>query len=90
MDSFIAAFLAYRFELFFSAVKQTKRLCISVMALHQEGPLRERARTMWKMIEETPPRFSVYDMWEMNAGMFVTVFSLVTGLIVTLIQFELL
>ncbi|KOB66549.1 Gustatory receptor 46 [Operophtera brumata] len=85
---FIATILAYRFELFFWEVKQTKLLCISVMALHQEGPLREKARKMWKMIEETPPRFSVYDMWEMNAGIFVKMFSLVTGLIVTLIQFQ--
>ncbi|KOB67830.1 Gustatory receptor 45 [Operophtera brumata] len=90
MDSFIAAFLAYRFQVFFYEVKRTKTLCIGVMAFQQDGPLRDKARTMLKMVEETPPTFSVYDMWEMNAGMFLTICSLVTGLIVTLIQFQFL
>lgn len=37
IDIFIAIFLGYRYEMMYSEVKETKRLSIGVMAIHQTG-----------------------------------------------------
>ncbi|KAG6450772.1 hypothetical protein O3G_MSEX006749 [Manduca sexta] len=86
----VALVLSVRYELFFREVKRTKRLSISMLRQYQEGPLREKAKRMLKMIEESPPSFSVYDMWYMDASIFLKMINLVTSLIVTLLQFAFL
>nr|ARO70284.1 antennal gustatory receptor 12 [Dendrolimus punctatus] len=89
-DLLIALLLSLRCESFYREIKETKRLCIGVMALYQEGPLREKARKMLSLIEEEPPRFNVYDMWQVDASIFVKLISLITSLVVTLLQFAFL
>ncbi|XP_030025457.2 uncharacterized protein LOC115443980 [Manduca sexta] len=86
----VALVLSVRYELFYREVKRTKRLSISMLRQYQEGPLREKAKRMLKMIEESPPSFSVYDMWYMDASIFLKMINLVTTLIVTLLQFAFL
>ncbi|XP_041973370.1 uncharacterized protein LOC121729048 [Aricia agestis] len=69
----------------FTGLYRFQVLCISVA-----GPLRKKATTMLKTIEETPPHFSVYDMWNMDGSTLLNILSIITTLIVTLLQFSLL
>ncbi|KAJ0179445.1 hypothetical protein K1T71_005157 [Dendrolimus kikuchii] len=89
-DLLIALLLSIRCESFYREIKETKRLCIGVMALYQDGPLREKARKMLSLIEEDPPSFNVYDMWQVDASIFVNILSLITNLVLTLLQFAFL
>lgn len=54
------------------------------------GPLREKAKRMFKLIDETPPVFSVYDMWRMDAQFLISMFQIVTSAYVILLQFAFL
>lgn len=51
------------------------------------GPAREKAKKMYKAIQENAPRFSVYDMWYMEASIVPRILGLMTNLLVTLLQF---
>ncbi|XP_004927812.3 uncharacterized protein LOC100174820 [Bombyx mori] len=84
---FTALYVSGRCELFFREIRETKRLAVAVLLQYQEGPLREKATRMLKIIEESTPQFSVYDMWNMDGYIFIKICSLVTNLIVTLLQF---
>ncbi|XP_035431844.2 uncharacterized protein LOC118263781 [Spodoptera frugiperda] len=90
IDLVMALLLGIRCELFIREVKETKRLVIAVMSRHYDGRLREKSNRMLKLIEETPPHFSVYDMWQLDANVLLQMFMLVTGLIVTQMQFAFL
>ncbi|CAG4941192.1 unnamed protein product [Colias eurytheme] len=79
-----------RCEFFFREVQQTKRLCITILSQNFEGPLRTKAKTMLKMIENQPPRFSVYNMWDMNASAMLKMLNIITTLAVALLQFAFL
>ncbi|XP_075972492.1 uncharacterized protein LOC142974211 [Anticarsia gemmatalis] len=87
IDIVVALILVVRCELFLREVKGTKRLAIKVMSLHFEGRLRDKSKRMLKLIEETPPRLSVYEMWELDANVLLQMFMLVTSLILTQLQF---
>ncbi|NP_001124346.1 gustatory receptor 45 [Bombyx mori] len=87
MGFFTALYVSGRCELFFREIRETKRLSVAVLLQYQEGPLREKATRMLKIIEESTPQFSIYDMWQMDGYTFVKICSLVTNLIVTLLQF---
>ncbi|XP_049865519.1 uncharacterized protein LOC126366454 [Pectinophora gossypiella] len=82
--------LIIRIEYFNREIKETKRLSVIVMSLYFEGPLRAKAKRMCRMIEESPPIFSVYDMWHVNAVFLVRFFNVVSTLVVTLLQFAIL
>ncbi|XP_026738845.1 uncharacterized protein LOC113501790, partial [Trichoplusia ni] len=90
IDLMIALMLGIRCEVLIREVKETKRLAIRVMSMHFEGRIREKSKRMLKLIEETPLRFSVYDMWQLDANILLQMFMLVTGLVVTQLQFTLL
>ncbi|XP_045492434.1 uncharacterized protein LOC123691892 [Colias croceus] len=79
-----------RCEFFFREVQQTKRLCITILSQNFEGPLRTKAKTMLKMIENQPPQFSVYNMWDMNASAMLKMLNIITTLAVALLQFAFL
>lgn len=42
---------------------------------------------MLKAIEKTPPRFSVFEMWDMDASLAMNILTLVTNLCLTTLQF---
>nr|XP_049696938.1 uncharacterized protein LOC110371773 isoform X1 [Helicoverpa armigera] len=90
IDLVMAILLGVRCEVFIREVKETKRLVITVMSRHYDGRLREKSKRMLKLVEETPPHFSVYDMWQLDANVLLQMFMLVTGLIVTQMQFAFL
>ncbi|CAK1578541.1 unnamed protein product [Parnassius mnemosyne] len=90
IDILLSMFLCIRCQLFLNEVKTTKKLSTSVMALHITGPLREKAKRMWKIIDKTPPKFSVYDMWHMDAFLLLKIVHLLSTLIITMLQFTLL
>uniref|UniRef100_A0A2A4JIK6 Gustatory receptor n=1 Tax=Heliothis virescens TaxID=7102 RepID=A0A2A4JIK6_HELVI len=90
IDLVMAIVLGVRCEVFIREVKETKRLVINVMSMHYDGRLRDKSKRMLKLIEETPPHFSVYDMWQLDANILLQMFMLVTGLIVTQMQFAFL
>ncbi|XP_052758280.1 uncharacterized protein LOC113523554 [Galleria mellonella] len=77
-------------EIVFREIKKLKLLTISLMSVYDQGPLRDKAKRMFKIIENTTPRFYVYDMWEMDAGFLLSFANVITGLIVTLLQFAFL
>ncbi|XP_059045689.1 uncharacterized protein LOC131841390 [Achroia grisella] len=83
-------FLCLRCELFCNELKLTKQLSISIMAYCSQGSIRNKAKKIYKILEEIPPTFSVYDMWEMNARLLVKFGTLFTGMFVILIQFAIL
>ncbi|XP_059061874.1 uncharacterized protein LOC131854750 [Achroia grisella] len=83
-------FLCLRCELFCNELKLTKQLSISIMSYCIQGSIRNKAKKIYKILEETPPTFSVYDMWEMNARLLVKFGTLFTGMFVILIQFAIL
>ncbi|CAK1578539.1 unnamed protein product [Parnassius mnemosyne] len=90
IDIFLSMLLCIRCQLFLNEVKTTKKLSTSVMALHISGPLREKAKRMWEIIEKTPPKFSVYGMWDMDASLLLKIIHLLSTLIITVLQFTLL
>ncbi|XP_049696939.2 uncharacterized protein LOC110371773 isoform X2 [Helicoverpa armigera] len=90
IDLVMASLLGVRCEVFIREVKETKRLVITVMSRHYDGRLREKSKRMLKLVEETPPHLSVYDMWQLDANVLLQMFMLVTGLIVTQMQFAFL
>ncbi|XP_013174917.1 PREDICTED: uncharacterized protein LOC106123232 [Papilio xuthus] len=61
-----------------------------IMCVHYTGPLRDKAKKMLKLIEEAPPKFSVYDMWQMDVFFMLKVFNILTTYIITTLQFALL
>ncbi|XP_073967437.1 uncharacterized protein [Choristoneura fumiferana] len=50
------------------------------------GPLRKKAKNMFKLIEMSPPCFSVYGMWTMDVYLLLHIFNIITTLIVTILQ----
>ncbi|CAG5056083.1 unnamed protein product [Parnassius apollo] len=89
IDILLSIFLCLRCQLFLNEVKTTKKLSTNVMALNLTGPLREKAKRMRKMIEEMPPKFSVYDMWHMDAFLLLKIIHLLSNFIITMLQFTL-
>ncbi|XP_052738048.1 uncharacterized protein LOC112050316 [Bicyclus anynana] len=89
LDLLIVIALSVRCEAFSGEIKKTKYLCTTILSLYYGGPLRQKAIKMLKMIIERPPRFSVYDMWHMDAATMLSMINLVTTLMVTLLQFAL-
>ncbi|XP_014361794.2 uncharacterized protein LOC106713498 [Papilio machaon] len=90
LDIFICTFLCVRNQLFFKEVDTMKRLCTKIMCVHYIGPLRDKAKKMVKLVEEAPPKFSVYDMWEMDVFFMLKVFNILTTYMITTLQFALL
>ncbi|XP_059045690.1 uncharacterized protein LOC131841391 [Achroia grisella] len=90
VDSSTLILVCVHCEIFFREIKKLKLLTITLMAAFNQGPLRNKAKRMFTMIEETTPRFYVYDMWEMDAGFLLSFTNVITGLIVTLLQFAFL
>ncbi|XP_072941888.1 uncharacterized protein [Epargyreus clarus] len=74
-------------DIFLKETIRTKRLCTSVMALNYEGSLWKKAKKIRNMIEKSPPRFSVYDMWIINALSILNLIYATTSFIITLLQF---
>ncbi|XP_063374996.1 uncharacterized protein LOC134662654 [Cydia amplana] len=77
-------------EAFMREVRKTKHLSILMMCRYADGPLRTTAKNMLKLIEETPPDFSVYGMWSMDAQLIIDIFNLITNFILTILQFTFL
>nr|WCC57754.1 gustatory receptor 41 [Papilio dardanus] len=90
LDIFICTFMCVRNQLLFKEVDTIKRLCTKIMCVHYTGPLRDKAKKMLKLIEEAPPKFSVYDMWQMDVFFLLKVFNILTTYIITTLQFALL
>ncbi|OWR49856.1 gustatory receptor 46 [Danaus plexippus plexippus] len=68
VDLFMIIVICIRCEAFSSEIKDIKRLCTTILSLHYEGPLRDKARKMIKLIDEKPHHISIYDMWNMDAS----------------------
>ncbi|XP_061378882.1 uncharacterized protein LOC116766386 [Danaus plexippus] len=90
VDLFMIIVICIRCEAFSSEIKDIKRLCTTILSLHYEGPLRDKARKMIKLIDEKPHHISIYDMWNMDASTMLNMINVVTTLLVTLLQFALL
>nr|WCC57803.1 gustatory receptor 41 [Papilio glaucus] len=90
LDIVLCLFLCVRCQLLFKEVDTTKRLCTKIMCVHYTGPLRDKAKKMLKVIEEAPPKFSVYDIWQMDVLFMVKVFNILTTYMITSLQFALL
>ncbi|XP_073960523.1 uncharacterized protein [Choristoneura fumiferana] len=71
--------LCIRNESFYREINQTKRLSVCVMARCFDGPLRTKAKNTLNLIEGTPPRFSVYGMYDLNARLLFKIFYTVTS-----------
>ncbi|XP_026326826.1 uncharacterized protein LOC113235361 [Hyposmocoma kahamanoa] len=80
-------FLCVRLQVLYMDIKETKRLCVCVMSIYFDGPIREKAKKMYKFIQENASRFSVYDMWYVDASIILRILGLMTSLLVTLLQF---
>ncbi|XP_059045687.1 uncharacterized protein LOC131841388 [Achroia grisella] len=80
-------YLCLQCEFFFREIKVVKSLSITLMSIHQNGPMREKAKKMYKILEETPPRLIIYDMWHMDAKLSLKIIYLFSGLFVTILQF---
>ncbi|XP_059061876.1 uncharacterized protein LOC131854751 [Achroia grisella] len=90
VHTIITFFLCFRCELFCKEIKLTKRLSISIMSNYMYGPIREKAKKIYKILEDTPPKLLIYDMWEMNARLLIKFGNIVTRMFVTLLQFTFL
>ncbi|XP_047990024.1 uncharacterized protein LOC125229250 [Leguminivora glycinivorella] len=77
-------------ESFMREVRKTKHISVLMKCRYADGPIRRTAKNMLKLIEETPPDFSVYGMWSMDAQLIIDVFNLITNFILTIIQFTFL
>ncbi|XP_060800736.1 uncharacterized protein LOC132901856 [Amyelois transitella] len=86
-DTFGLLLLCLRCEALERDVKEVKLISIKVMSVYHTGTLRDKAKKIYRAVEDTFPRFSVYDMWELDARLFIRVCNVVTGFFVTLLQF---
>ncbi|XP_045521186.1 uncharacterized protein LOC123712226 [Pieris brassicae] len=89
-NTLLAIFLCIRCEVFYRETKKTKRLCITMMSRYCDGPLREKAKRILKIIEQRPIKFNVYNMWSMNAFTVIRILNIVTTMMVVLLQFTFL
>ncbi|OWR49855.1 gustatory receptor 46 [Danaus plexippus plexippus] len=90
IDLMMIVVFCVRCEAFRIEIQDIKRLSTTLLSIYQEGPIREKARKMLKLINEKPPHISVYDMWNMDASTMLNMINVVTTLLVTLLQFALL
>ncbi|KAL0870172.1 hypothetical protein ABMA27_006318 [Loxostege sticticalis] len=86
----LAIAICVRGEMFLRAVRETKRLCISVVSIYTDGPLRGKAGRILKILEASPPRFSVYDSWDVEGRALLKLFGVITTIIFTELQFLIL
>ncbi|KAL0870170.1 hypothetical protein ABMA27_006316 [Loxostege sticticalis] len=86
----LAVALCVRGEMFLQAVRETKRLCISVVSIHTDSPIRGKAGRILKILEASPPRFSVYDSWNVEGRALLQLFGVLTIIIFTELQFIIL
>ncbi|XP_061706735.1 uncharacterized protein LOC133517435 [Cydia pomonella] len=82
--------LCIQSELFVREGDKTKKLTISVLSRHIDGPFRTKAKKMLKLIEESPPCFSVYEMWRVDAKLLLNLFNIISTILVILLQFAFL
>ncbi|XP_064292536.1 uncharacterized protein LOC128676524 [Plodia interpunctella] len=83
-------FFCFHAEVFQREVTRVKQSSINIMSVYPNGPLRKKAQKIFKLIENSPPRFSVYGMWQISAHTFIQLCTLMTWLLVTLLQFTFL
>ncbi|XP_031763336.2 uncharacterized protein LOC116412714 [Galleria mellonella] len=85
LDLTTSIFVCFRSEQFLRNVKETKLLCITLLGTYSyDGRLREKTKRMLKLLEDNPPRFSVYDMYCLDAGILIKIFGLSTTVFVTM------
>ncbi|XP_053612639.1 uncharacterized protein LOC128676523 [Plodia interpunctella] len=90
LELFGLIYLCYHAELFHLEVSRVKVSSIELMSVYQSGPLRDKAKSIFELIENIPPIFSVYGMFEIRAYTFISLLSVITWLLVTVLQFEFL
>ncbi|XP_060803752.1 uncharacterized protein LOC132902500 [Amyelois transitella] len=83
-------FFCYHSEVFQRQLTRIKRSSIGIMSVYQSGPLRDKAKKIYELIEYSPPCFSVFDIWQVRADTFIGLCRLITTLLVTILQFEFL
>ncbi|XP_060800735.1 uncharacterized protein LOC132901855 [Amyelois transitella] len=74
------------YEAFERDIREVKLVSIKAMSICHTGPLRDKAKIIYRTVEDTFPHFSVYDMWELDARLFIRVCNVVTGFFVTFLQ----
>ncbi|XP_053612641.1 uncharacterized protein LOC128676525 [Plodia interpunctella] len=77
-------------ELFQWEVSRVKVSTVNVMSFYPSGPLRDKAKNIFDLIENSPPNFSVYGIWQMRAYTFISLLSTITWFLITVLQFEFL
>nr|XP_053600547.1 uncharacterized protein LOC128669634 [Plodia interpunctella] len=78
IDVLLLSLACVRCETFFREAKLTKRLSLSILAIYKDGLLRGRANRILKILEEHPPIFSVYHMWNLKASTLIQLISILT------------
>ncbi|XP_063530753.1 uncharacterized protein LOC134741788 [Cydia strobilella] len=84
----ILLLLSVRSEMFLREVNKTKKLSNSILSRYLDGPLRQKAKNMLKIIDRDPPRFCVYNMWNMDARLLLNIFAIITNAFVIILQFS--
>ncbi|XP_063636085.1 uncharacterized protein LOC134806688 [Cydia splendana] len=80
--------LSIRSEMFLREVDKTKKLSNTILSRYLDGPLRQKAKKMLKIIERDTPRFCVYNMWYMDARLLLNIFAIITNAFVIILQFS--
>ncbi|XP_013185528.2 uncharacterized protein LOC106131085 isoform X1 [Amyelois transitella] len=87
-DCLLIALACIRSESFYREAKLTKHLSISTLSIYDDGPLRYKTKRLLKILEENPPVFSVYHMWNLKADTMVKLTGVLTTVFFTLLQFH--
>ncbi|XP_060800882.1 uncharacterized protein LOC106131283 isoform X1 [Amyelois transitella] len=88
IDGLLISLACVRCEAFYREAKTTRRLSISVLSIYTDGPIREKARTILKTLDEKPPVFSVYQIWNLKADTMVHVTGILTTIFFNVLQFN--
>ncbi|XP_063380285.1 uncharacterized protein LOC134666910 [Cydia fagiglandana] len=70
--------LCVRSELLVREADKTKKLTISVLSRHSDGNFRTKAKKILKLLKESPPCFSVYGMWHLDARLLLNLFNIIS------------
>ncbi|CAK1541205.1 unnamed protein product [Leptosia nina] len=86
----LAVVICVRCEVFQREVKQTKRLCITILSQQYNGNIREKAKRILQTVSACPPELSVYGMWTIRGTVVIHIINVITTLMIAMLQFMIL
>ncbi|XP_053600533.1 uncharacterized protein LOC128669627 isoform X2 [Plodia interpunctella] len=88
IDFILILMACTRCETFFREAQLLKHFSIVILSIYHDGPLRKKAKRIFKILEENPPIFSVYHMWNLKHETVVQLAGVLTTVFFNILQFH--